>query len=71
MNDKIEFTLEDIKSLNFFEPQHALDSLNDMLRDKIAIVTERMKQSYCKHESVGYENVKEWYVCNHCGREWK
>ncbi len=71
MTDSIEFTLEDIKSLNFFEPQAALDCLNDMLAEKIAVVSERMKRTYCKHASVGYEMIREEYVCNHCGRIWK
>ena len=71
MINNIEFTLEDIKALNFFEPQAALDQLNELLSEKIAIVTERMKQTYCKHDSVGYEMIKEQYICNHCGRIWQ
>ncbi len=70
MNDKIEFTLEDIKALNFFEPQHALDSLNEMLTEKITIVTERMKQTYCKHDGVAYDRLKDVHTCNGCGKVW-
>ncbi len=70
MTDKIEFTLEDIKALNFFEPQHALDSLNEMLTEKIAIVTERMEQTYCKHDNVKYDRSADVHACLHCNRTW-
>ncbi len=71
MTDKIEFSDEELKRVNSFEPQMTKEYLNDLLRDKIALAVDRVKQTYCKHDSVGYENVKQWYICNHCGREWK
>ncbi len=71
MDNVVRFTLEEIKALNFFEPQAALDTLNDLLGAKINIVVERMRQTYCKHDSVGYEMIKEQYICNNCGRVWR
>ncbi len=74
MTDGIEFTMEDIKKLNFFEPQNALECLNDLLRDKVNLIAARIEcemiRKHCDHD-LSYYTEKDIVVCKDCGKEWK
>ncbi len=70
----IEFTDEELKSLNFFEPQKAKNYLNDLLTQKIAGIVERvekqMRERYCDHEKVFYSPSADGIICEECERKW-
>jgi hypothetical protein len=73
--DVVEFTLDQIKSYNFFEPQKALADINDELRKKIATVVERIedfyRKKYCSHrqQHLEYSKVVDTVLCLECDRE--
>ncbi len=67
----IEFTDIELSKINTFEPQKMKEYLNDLLTQKIAEVTERIKQSLCKHDSTRYVMPQDTFNCNHCGKVWE
>lgn len=72
----IEFTDEELKLVNSFEPMKTKEYLNDLLRDKINVLSVRieieMKRKHCYHkEWLDHFKASDTIGCSDCGKVWK